>query len=126
MTETKTTSLQANEWQSLCQGSALQIANVLSQVSDMPTGPVGPMTTELAQFVDDQLGRLVGFVHAWAAAAQQERDARESARPGHVEAKPASDNGAAVNGAEPVRRGGWPKGKPRKPRATAPATESVQ
>ena len=87
------------EWQAVCIGSAEQLAAFFR------SGAV--INAEQVKAVSDHLDRLRTFVGAWKASVPA-----QMAEPAKVEEPKAT--APVTNGAAPKRKGGWPKGKPRK------------
>lgn len=105
MTDTpKTLTLSAREWNVLLASNASDLAAVFSSQPN----PSADLYTKIVEHMD----RMKSILPGWLAAAQA------------VAATDAPAAPAQANGAAPAKRkGGWPAGKPRKPRNGA---QSVQ
>lgn len=107
----RTTSLFANEWRSLCVGSAQQLVNFFANLPHA--------TADTVTALDEHVQRLRMFTQAWAATPPPFVPQHE---PSELNVVPQT-NGASG----PKRKGGWPKGKPRKPAGEAQGEgEAVQ
>lgn len=108
MTEQKTVKLNVNEWKAIC----LQGVRDLHQFLD---GMIYPSDEALSQ-VDQHMARWAVFMRSWKLHGEPQEPVKEPSGNAETKAEP------VANGAEKKRRGGWPRGKPRKPKAEAQAT----
>jgi hypothetical protein len=110
MTDTpKTMQLSPADWRQLLLLNVEQLHGYLSSVPPNTETGVSAMTDEIMAVVDAHVARGRDLLVAW----------RKSRLPGMAPARAQEAQQAVkTNGhVEPVkRRGGWPKGKPRKPK----------
>ncbi len=109
MTEQKTVHLNVNEWKAVC----LQDLKDLYQFLDSVPFP----NDEVLGKVDQHMARWAVLMRSWKLCGEPKEPVQaEGGESETVKETP------AANGAEKPRKGGWPKGKPRKPKADAEAT----
>lgn len=109
-TQPKTIALDAANWQVLAISNSAQLTQFL-QNTPMPT-------EETIKLIDAHVAKLGLFLHAWMRAAPP---ITAQAEPAKVAAAADPAPAPAANGAA-KRKGGWPKGRSRKPRVV----EAVQ
>lgn len=104
----KTTQLTAEEWKQLCLLGVAQLNTFVQQIAVPPTG-------EHFALIDSHLERWRTHMGAWAAS-------KVVLDP--VPPQQAVRTAPAGNGAEPPKKkGGWPLGKKRKPKAQSEAVQ---
>lgn len=111
------TQLSPDEWKQLC---LLNVNQLLTHLQNLPAvleGGTSAMTVEQMSAIETHLARGKTFLTAWARSKPVQA---QEVVPTTRDAIPASAirlEGESANGAAPVkRRGGWPAGKPRKPK----------
>lgn len=108
MTESpRTMQLLPADWRQLVLLNLEQLHGFISEIHPMTEAGVSALTDQHMAIVEAHVARGQQLLGAW----------RKSRMPGlAAPVKPAEAKAAQTNGAEPVkRRGGWPKGKSRKP-----------
>lgn len=104
----KTMQLAPAHWRQLCLLNAEQLHGFLSSIPAQTEAGASALTDELMAAIDHHVAEGRAFLTAW----------RKSRVPMMAAPEPAKIEQKATNGAaEPKRKkGGWPLGKPRKPR----------
>lgn len=107
------TQLSPEEWKQLCLLNVAQLQTHLQNLPPVLEGGTSAMTAQQMAAIKAHLARGESFLNAWARAkplqTAQEQPRAESQEAAH-----------AMNGDEaPKRKGGWQKGRARKPKADA-------
>lgn len=101
----KTTTLSAEQWKSLCLLNVTQLHNFLQAVpSNMESGAPGMDEARMGA-IGNHLEELDRFMRAWSLTKLPQAEQTEEA-----------PKAEAAEATEAPKRGGWPKGKPRKPK----------
>lgn len=116
-----TAQLMPEEWKQLCLLNLGQLHTFLQSIPSATETGASNLTEQHVAMIEAQIGRTATFLNAWRRAripggVADQAAVREEAAAVPVAEKPAS------NGAAPKRKGGWPRGKPRKP-ANATTTQ---
>jgi hypothetical protein len=107
MTEKPTVALTSNEWRSLI------VCNLQEGITF--TNGNGQLTAEGVSSFSAHLDKIKTYLHAWHASNPPQAAQGEGAPQPQPEVPTPQANGAAPM----KRRGGWPAGKPRKPKNEA-------
>lgn len=114
MSSSRTMALTSSEWQALI---VMGVAQLHARIATMTAAPSADESTELRGHLD----RLKLQVAAWGVS--NVKPVAQVAQPELALQAPAQQ---AANGSESAkRRGGWPKGKPRKPAQSSESTEAT-
>jgi len=108
MTDTpKTMQLSPAHWRQLCLLNVAQLHDYVSSIPAHTEGGTSALTAAEMIVIDAHLAEQRAFLAAWS----------KSRMPAFVAPTPPAEAKAVqANGAEPVKRkGGWPKGRKRKP-----------
>lgn len=111
MTEPRTTAqLMPEEWKQLCLLNVGQLHAFLQSIPSATETGASNLTDEHYAMIEAQIARAATFLNAW----RRARIPGSIAEPAKVEAPTPEAKAASMNGGS-KRRGGWPRGKPRKP-----------
>lgn len=95
-------SLSPDEAKTLCLLNVAQLQDYLSRIPAMVEGGSSGLTKEHVSFIETHIKRGNVFLAAWVQAKMPGTEQKAEPKP------------EVTNGAVPKKRGGWPKGKPRK------------
>lgn len=111
-----TTALTGDEFKVLALTNVSQLQNWLNAIPGCLESGAAGLTADHLDLIDKHLNRCRMFLRSWSLT---KVDVQPAAAPVQVQTE-SQGNGAAP----PKRTGGWPRGKPRKPRVTQPESQS--